>query len=144
MDSYLQQLKRDTIQNPGDVAGLHRYIAALERALGVGRGSEIKVQRRPGWDCPDPKNKGKCWCYETPCRCEGAPYIGAGGLPGSPDGKCVYHSYPGEGMHDGRRIVRLMMGGGWYFYPLPESYTGHTDGESDDWCIFCGEPDERK
>ena len=144
MDAHLQKLKRDTIQNPGDVHGLQRYITALERALGGVKGSEIKDQRRPGWECPDPEHKGRCWCYETPCTCESKPYIGAGGSPGSPDGVCIYASYLGEADLEGRRFVRLMIDGKWVEHLLPASYTGHIDGESDDWCIFCGEPDERK
>jgi len=35
MDNQLQQLKRQVIQNPGDTDLMQRYIAALERAVGV-------------------------------------------------------------------------------------------------------------
>jgi hypothetical protein len=51
--------------------------------------------------------------------------------PDSPDHVCHYYSQDGKiTLVDGTEI------------PVPE---GHDKiGESDDWCIFCGEPDERK
>jgi hypothetical protein len=49
----------------------------------------------------------------------------------SPDGVCHYRSRNG--------CVDLLGG---ELYPLPESHD--KLGESADWCIFCGLPDERK
>ena len=60
--------------------------------------------------------------------------------PKSPDHACHYFS---EEEDDGRHYVRLIDGTKCY---LPDSYTKqkkHED-ESDDWCIFCGQPEERK
>ena len=146
MDVHLQKLKRATVQNPSDAEGLHRYIAALERAFGV-QSSEIiglnqqhraggvrmiKYQRRPGWECPDPDYEKHSW--------NDGPYEG----PSSPDGICVCESEPSVSLDPPRRLVRLMIDGKDVLHLLPESYTGHIDGESDDWCIFCGQPDERK
>lgn len=56
--------------------------------------------------------------------------------PDSPDHMCYYFN---DGQIDGRYYVTLLNG---EKYLLPENYDG--DNESDDWCIFCGQPKERK
>ena len=65
-----------------------------------------------------------------------------GGLLASPDGICIYDSQEGEGEYEGRRVVRLLIDGEWVIHPLHEPYIG--DYETDDSCIFCGHPSERK
>ena len=55
--------------------------------------------------------------------------------PKSPDHTCYYYSHE----KNDRRVVDLING---KEHKLPEAYN-HAN-ESDDWCIFCGQPDERK
>lgn len=57
--------------------------------------------------------------------------------PKSPDHVCHYDSRKDEA---DRLYVELYNGK--RFYKLPEDHD--PDNESDDWCIFCGYPDERK
>jgi hypothetical protein len=60
--------------------------------------------------------------------------------PKSPDNRCYYFSHLGKIIgRKSRRYVRLNNG---TIYYLPEKYDGRN--ESDDWCIFCGAPEERK
>lgn len=54
--------------------------------------------------------------------------------PNSPDHKCYYYSEE----IDGKRGVTLMNG---TFFVLT---SGSKQDESDDWCIFCNGPEERK
>jgi len=119
MDSQLRQLKRATLSNPDDVEALHRYVAALERVVG---GAELdSYTGRRGWKCPDPEVDEH------------------NSIAGSPDGVCVYFS---ELRLDERRTVALIIDGEEVDWLLPESY--QSERESEDWCIFCGEPSERK
>ena len=134
MDKQLQELKRKHVRDPGDSIASQRYIAALERVVG-GVQAAKEPPKRPGWNCPPEYQK---WMSST----EGT--VLDPNAPASPDGICVYDSDSGKGEHQGRRTVRLMIDGDWVDHLLPEDYTGYDDGESDDWCIFCGHPDERK
>ena len=118
MDQHLRQLKRATLSSPDDVAGLHRYIVALERVIGGVQPAE--PPKRSGWKCPDPDSPP--------------------GSPGSPDGICAYYSDPPES-GVGLRTVALIIDGKHVDWPLPVDYIAR---ESDDWCIFCGDPEERK
>lgn len=52
--------------------------------------------------------------------------------PKSPDHACHYHT------EDGHKMVRLIDG-------RSAELADDTEGqESDDWCLFCGDPEERK
>lgn len=136
MDQQLRQLKRATQVNPDDVSVLNRYIAALERVVGV---VDPKLPKRRGWKCPDPETG--IW---TGVR-DDESNTGVPRGEGSPDGVCIYFS---ELRQDGRRTVPLIIDGEPVDWLLPEGYGGYWDGggerESEDWCIFCGEPEERK
>lgn len=148
MDQDHQMLKRLYQQNPGcpDTAG--RYIASLERTAGTG---SDKLPKRRGWACPDPDPisfDGARFCvkHEQWERCKPTPddpcdftHIGPAGLPGSPDGVCVYPGsvYAVNGEH---YQVDLIINGVMVSYPVPaESKDAYWE-----CCIFCGEPEERK
>lgn len=144
MDLQLRQLKRAAVSNPNDVEALHRYIAALERVVG---GVEAKESPRRGWKCPDPDSTAERLRATDYGQGPVAPDV----RPSSPDGFCVYDSFNGEDYgYPGRRVVITGTRSGIRFdgkldiHPLPEDYQGHIHGESEDWCIFCGEPSERK
>lgn len=144
MDEQLRQLKRATLSSPDDATALHRYINALERVVG---GVEPATLARQGWKCLGPVRlldgtpSYQPWLTHSPH-----------GRSGSPDGICVYFSQshilcersPGEGPCGPgcHRVVSLIIDGEEVEWRLPLTYTG--DNESDDWCIFCGEPEERK
>lgn len=138
MDHQLRLLKRTIVSSPSDVEALHRYIVALERVVG---GTEQEpTPRRSGWECPDPEflenlrddasNVPAEFLAETILRPNGGC---------SPDGVCVYSSEAGD---DGCRYVELVIDGQPMMWKMPADYTGES--ESEDWCIFCGDPSERK
>ena len=129
MDNYQRRLQRRVQENPNDVDLLHKYIATLER-VAAGKPADPEKLRRPGWDCPP---EWEPWMGERDKMPEG-----------SPDGRCVYRSWAGDDFgFPGRRVVCLKdKEGNDYYHPLPENHDEYN--ESDDWCIFCGHPDERK
>jgi hypothetical protein len=63
--------------------------------------------------------------------------------PDSPDHICYYHSvipdYPYSGLPYRRAVILRTTE---EFFLLPQSHDPHD--ESDDWCIFCKQPEERK
>jgi len=59
--------------------------------------------------------------------------------PDSPDHTCHYFSTPGEGQFSGTRYVTLIDGTA---HTLPQEHDPMY--ETDDQCIFCGDPEERK
>jgi len=110
--------------NPPTSAQIIRAVVFLQKEYE--KAHQLEHRPRPGWKCPDAE-------YE---KDYGEPYKG----PASPDGICVYYSDEDD---SGRRYVRLKMGAQWVkHYQLPKDH--NPKGESSDWCIFCGEPDERK
>lgn len=58
--------------------------------------------------------------------------------PKSPDHHCYYYSHHATYKED-RRVVFLQDG---REFGLSKDH--NKDNESEDWCIFCGQPDERK
>ena len=60
--------------------------------------------------------------------------------PDSPDHTCHYHSYEIEAYLLTARAVELIDGDEHIFY----DYKGDPQYETDDECLFCGDPDERK
>lgn len=137
MDFHLRQLQRAARANPSDVECLQRYISALERLVSFGSETpSSSLPPRSGWKCPDDDP----WVplEELPAE-HLADLMRRPNGGRSPDGICAYFSEPAE---DGRQAVELIIDGQRVLWKLPEDYTG--DDESDDWCIFCGEPEERK
>lgn len=154
MDQTLQELKRKWLQSPGDADVAGRYIAALERSMG-GVQAAKKAPKRLGWACPDPEPfsaDGERFCTKhdqwdsrcTPTKDDPCDYtfIGPAGLPGSPDGVCVYPGEVVEDITDGveHAYVELLVDGNKVHHPVP------IECKDEYWesCIFCGEPDERK
>lgn len=92
---------------------------------------------------------------DTPKKLQGA-VIHGHECPRSPDGICHYESEAEEGEHkDGDGEVIGADRHGWTFFyvklldgtkfPLPMVYdAAQHDYETEDSCIFCGEPEERK
>jgi hypothetical protein len=115
------------LREPTPESGVVRdAILLLQREFDKSHAEEFEP--RAGWECPDPEHE----------KWYGKPYEG----PTSPDGVCVYYSQAGRDEHAGKRVVRLKIGADWVIHPLPDDHD--EGGESEDWCVFCGQPDERK
>lgn len=119
MDDQLRLLKRAVQAHPDDVETLHRYIGALERAFG---GVSTELPQRALHNLRPGRSGWRCL--------------------NSPDGVCAYSSEEGTGIYEGRRVVFLQYEGDSFIHQLPSTYDASN--ESDDWCIFCGDPEERK
>ena len=91
-------------------------------------------------ECPHEIEKGNKDLESSSAKCKICGSLFGWYCPDSPDHTCHYYS---EEEDDGRRYVRLVDGRKQY---LPDSYAKKIEdcGESDDWCIFCGHPEERK
>lgn len=71
-------------------------------------------------------------------ECRG--YVGGWWCPKSPDNSCYYHSEPI--VKNGSESVNVVVLENGEHVELPRTH--NPDNESEDWCIFCGAPDERK
>jgi len=128
VDQQLRQLKRATQVNPDDVSVLNRYIAALERVVGV---VDPKLPKRRGWKCPDPETG--IW---TGVR-DDESNTGVPRGEGSPDGVCIYFS---ELRQDGRRTVPLIIDGEPVDWLLPYRSNDEECPVCDDPGCDCGNP----
>ena len=82
---------------------------------------------------------------ETGCKCVLEPSRGGSmrcaicdkshgwACPHSPDKVCHYFSFDGK--------IELVSG---EYVDVPDDHDGMASDESEDWCIYCGDPDERK
>lgn len=68
-------------------------------------------------------------------KCEGCSEDFGWYCPASPDHTCHYSSY----LLEGRRVVILIDGSK---HPVPQGHDPQD--ETDDGCIFCGQPEERQ
>lgn len=69
-------------------------------------------------------------------RCECGKYLGWW-CPSSPDNECHYYSQE----KDGKFVLTLRNG---QEHVIADYSKNMHDNEEEDWCIFCGQPEERK
>jgi len=98
------------------------------------RNDIIELQRKLGQMVNDCKHEVPNYKQDSSARCQICGKYFGWSCHDSPDHVCHYFSIE----KDGQIGVELIDGS---FYPLPNH---NADYESDDWCIFCQEPDERK
>lgn len=78
--------------------------------------------------------------HEGSARCEDCDRYFGWWCPKSPDNMCHYHTYKVEGFLLTARAVELVDG----TEHILEDYDGEPRFETDDDCLFCHDPDERK